>query len=80
VIFILAWLGIVNHHQLRKVRRYVIVVNFVIAALITPPDVISQLGVAIPLVLLYELGILIAWMVGRKRRTDEEVAGDAPKS
>lgn len=74
IIFVLAWLGIVNHTQLRAVRRYVIVANFVIAAVITPPDVISQLGVALPLVVLYELGIILAWLVGRKRRTDEEVS------
>ena len=75
VIFVLARLGIVNHHQLRKARRYVLVACFVLAAVITPPDVISQIGIGIPLVVLYESGILIAWAVGRKRRTDEEVFG-----
>lgn len=75
LIFIVSFLGIVNHTQLIAFRRYVIVINFVIAALITPPDVVSQLFVALPLVVLYELGILLSWMVGRKRRTDEEVEG-----
>lgn len=74
VIFILSWLGIVRHTQLIAIRRYVIVLNFFIAAIITPPDVVSQMFVAVPLVLLYELGILLSWMVGRQRKTDEDVA------
>lgn len=73
VIFILSWLGIVRHTQLIVIRRYVIVLNFVIAAIITPPDVVSQMFVALPLVLLYELGILLSWLVGRQRKTDAEV-------
>lgn len=73
VIFVLSWLGIVNHTQLIRIRRYVVVFNFVVAAVITPPDVVSQMFVAVPLVGLYELGILLSWMVGRKRKTDEDV-------
>ena len=55
---LLARIGIVNSEYLRKRRRYVIVIIFSIAAILTPPDPITQVGLAIPLLLLYELSIL----------------------
>ena len=54
-------LGMVTTQQLREARRYVIVGAFVVAAVLTPPDVLSQFMLAIPLIILYELGI---WMSG----------------
>ena len=52
---------------LRKGRRYAIVGMFVVAAVLTPPDVISQIGLAVPLLALYELSILAAiWMAPKK--------------
>ncbi|MFM7417341.1 MAG: twin-arginine translocase subunit TatC, partial [Alphaproteobacteria bacterium] len=52
-----------NVESLRKGRRYAIVGMFVAAAVLTPPDVISQIGLAVPLILLYEISILAArWM------------------
>ncbi|MBY0336986.1 MAG: twin-arginine translocase subunit TatC [Acetobacteraceae bacterium] len=60
---LLCKVGILNVEQLRKGRRYAIVGMFVVAAIITPPDVISQVGLAVPLILLYEISILAAsWM------------------
>jgi sec-independent protein translocase protein TatC len=60
---LLCKVGILNVDSLRKGRRYAIVGMFVLAAIITPPDVISQIGLAIPLILLYEISILAAsWM------------------
>lgn len=59
-------LGWVTPDQLREARGYAIVGIFVIAAIITPPDVVSQLMLAIPMVLLYELGILAARFVTRR--------------
>lgn len=59
-VVILATLGWVDVAQLRAARAYVIVGIFVIAAIITPPDVISQVLLAVPLMLLYELGIIAA--------------------
>jgi sec-independent protein translocase protein TatC len=60
---LLCKVGILNVESLRKGRRYAIVGMFVLAAVITPPDVISQIGLALPLILLYELSILAArWM------------------
>ncbi len=60
VVVVLARMGIVTIEKLREFRGYFIVVAFIIAAVITPPDVVSQLSLAIPMCLLYELGILAA--------------------
>jgi sec-independent protein translocase protein TatC len=66
--------GLVSLEQLRKGRRYAIVGAFVIAAVLTPPDVISQLLLAIPLVLLYEAA-LIGIRITRRRRERQAAAG-----
>jgi sec-independent protein translocase protein TatC len=61
---LLCRVGILSVASLRKGRRYAIVGMFALAAIITPPDVISQVGLAVPLILLYELSILFAlWVV-----------------
>ena len=67
---LMAKVGIVSVEGLRRGRRYAIVGMFVVAAVITPPDIISQIGLAIPLILLYEISILAAaWM---QRKPKEE--------
>lgn len=72
-VVILVLLGWVDVAQLKSARAYVIVGAFIVAAVITPPDVISQLMLAIPMCLLYELGIIAArGLAGRTRRTVEE--------
>lgn len=74
-VILLAKAGIVDVAKLREMRPYVIVGAFVIAAIVTPPDVISQLMLAIPMCLLYELGIVLAnWMT----RPVEPAADEAP--
>ena len=55
---LLARIGVVNSNYLKKSRRYVIVIIFTVAAILTPPDPITQVGLAIPLLLLYELSIV----------------------
>lgn len=60
VVVVLARMGVVSIEKLREFRGYFIVVAFIIAAVITPPDVVSQLALAIPMCLLYELGIVSA--------------------
>jgi sec-independent protein translocase protein TatC len=60
VVVVLVKLGLVRIAKLKEIRPYIIVGAFVIAAVVTPPDVLSQLLLAVPLCLLYELGILIA--------------------
>jgi sec-independent protein translocase protein TatC len=59
-VVVLARMGVVSIEKLRAFRGYFIVVAFIIAAVITPPDVVSQLALAIPMCLLYEVGILAA--------------------
>ncbi|MGE0209986.1 MAG: twin-arginine translocase subunit TatC [Lysobacteraceae bacterium] len=69
-VVILVLLGWVSVEQLRESRGYVIVGAFVVAAVITPPDVISQLMLAIPMCLLYEVGLLVARSITRQREAD----------
>ncbi len=64
VIVVLTRMGIVTLQQLREARPYFIVSAFVIAAVVTPPDVISQLLLAIPMCLLYECGLIAARLIG----------------
>jgi len=59
--------GLVTRQQLKSGRRYAIVVAFVISAVLTPPDVVSQLLLAIPLVLLYEMSLVAIWFTERRR-------------
>jgi sec-independent protein translocase protein TatC len=64
---LLCRVGILSVETLRKGRRYAIVGMFVVAAVLTPPDIISQIGLAVPLLLLYEISILAAvWMAPKK--------------
>ena len=64
---ILVALGWVSVEQLRASRSYVIVAAFIIAAVLTPPDIVSQLMLAIPMCILYEIGIVAARLVVRRR-------------
>jgi sec-independent protein translocase protein TatC len=76
-VIILTRFGIVSVEKLKEVRPYVVVGAFVVAAIFTPPDVISQLLLAIPLWILYELGLLVSgWMA--KPEDDEETQSDSP--
>ena len=63
---LLAKVGIVTARDLRKYRRYAYVGTFVVAAVLTPPDVITQTGLAVPLIFLYEISIVCARMVEPK--------------
>lgn len=68
VVFILAWLGWVDVDSLTRQRPYVILGAFVVAAIVAPPDVLSMLMLAIPMCVLYELGVLaVRLFVGRSR-------------
>lgn len=74
---LLVKLGMVSVKQLREARRYVIVGAFVVAAVLTPPDVLSQFMLAIPLCLLYELGIFLAGFIKAHSASPEEKASTA---
>ena len=59
--------GLVTRTMLKSGRRYAVVIAFVVAAVLTPPDVISQLLLAVPLVILYEVSLIAIWFTERKR-------------
>jgi len=69
-IFFLAKLGIVNHQMLRKQRKYAMIIVVVMAAVLTPPDVISQVLLAVPLLALYEISIWVAYMVRKPEKKE----------
>jgi sec-independent protein translocase protein TatC len=66
--YLLAKLGIITAAFLRKYRKHAIVGVLILAAVITPPDVLSQVIVSIPIVLLYEAGILVVVRVEKNKR------------
>jgi sec-independent protein translocase protein TatC len=70
VLMLLERAGIVTRAQLKAGRRYAIVGAFAVAAVLTPPDVVSQLMLALPLVLLYELALIAIFFTERRRRRD----------
>lgn len=71
VIFFLAKLGVVGPKSLRKFRRHAIIAILILASIITPPDMVTQLLIAMPLFLLYEISIVIAGRVERKREKED---------
>lgn len=78
---VLVKLGVVDIEKLKEWRSYFIVAAFVVAAVVTPPDVVSQLSLAIPMCVLYELGILAARLVTPKPVAESQpVAVDPPEA
>jgi len=63
--------GLIDSKMLKSGRRYAIVGVFVVAAVLTPPDPISQITLAIPLCLLYEISIMCVWLIERRKKRDE---------
>lgn len=70
VVIMLVRVGLVTVDKLREVRPYVIVGAFIVGAIFTPPDVLSQFMLAVPLWLLYEFGILLAQLIGTSAQAD----------
>lgn len=68
VIYFLAKLGIVTPDFMRRYRKHAIIVTLILAAIITPPDVASQVIVSIPILILYEISIFVAKYVQRKQK------------
>ena len=75
VIFFLARLGIVDHKMLARNRKFALLAAFLIGAMLTPPDVFSQTALAVPFVILYEVGIIVARLFGKRRGPVEEEEG-----
>jgi len=71
VVIVLVRMGIVTVEKLREARPYVVVGAFVIAAIVTPPDVLSQFMLAVPMCLLYEAGVFLARFVGVRKPESE---------
>ena len=80
VVIVLARMGIVSVEKLKASRGYFIVGAFVVAAIVTPPDVVSQLALAIPMCLLYELGIWAAQIFIRTTKAPEDADKAASSS
>jgi sec-independent protein translocase protein TatC len=77
VLALLGMAGIVTSKMLRAFQRYAIVLVFVAAAILTPPDPISQISLALPLVLLYEVSIwCVRLMEFRRRKADDEAGAE----
>ncbi len=77
VLTLLARVGMVSSQWLRKQWRYAVVIIFAVAAVLTPPDMLSQIGLAIPTLLLYELSILSVKVVERQRAAKEKKAAQS---
>ena len=74
VVVVLTRMGVVSVAKLREFRAYFIVVAFIVAAVITPPDMVSMLALAIPMCLLYEVGLWAAALTVKKPAEDSETA------
>lgn len=72
VVIVMARIGFVSIAQLRQFRGYFIVIAFVVAAVVTPPDVLSQFLLAVPMCLLYEAGMFLARFVGVRPKAESE--------
>jgi sec-independent protein translocase protein TatC len=68
--------GIVTSAGLAAKRKYAVVITFIVAAILTPPDIISQVGLAIPVMLLYEISILSVKLVEKKRQESDQDEGE----
>jgi sec-independent protein translocase protein TatC len=77
IVMVMVRTGIIGVAKLKEVRPYVIVANFVVAAILTPPDVVSQFMLAIPMCLLYELGILFAGIMAKTGKSSADPAPNA---
>ncbi|MCO4782381.1 MAG: twin-arginine translocase subunit TatC [Candidatus Cloacimonetes bacterium] len=75
-ILLLYFIGLLQREHLIKFRKHVFVSMFVFAAIITPPDIITQVMVAIPMIFLYEISIQLLWFFDKKKAAEEEKAKD----
>jgi sec-independent protein translocase protein TatC len=74
IIYFLTKLGLVGPNFLRKYRKYAVVIVLIIAAIVTPPDVVSQITVAVPMMIIYEGCIWISAVVEKNKKKDEQTS------
>jgi sec-independent protein translocase protein TatC len=74
IIYFLTKLGLVSPEFLRKYRKYAIVIVLIVAAIVTPPDVVSQIIVAIPMFLIFELSVIISSIVYKRKIKNEQLS------
>ncbi|HSC83120.1 MAG TPA: twin-arginine translocase subunit TatC [Pseudomonas sp.] len=74
--FLVVWIGLVDIAALKKGRPYVIVGCFVVGMILTPPDIFSQTLLAVPMWLLFEIGLFFGGMVRKRSEHEEEIASD----
>jgi sec-independent protein translocase protein TatC len=74
IIYFLTKLGLVSPEFLRKYRKYAIVIVLIVAAIVTPPDVVSQIIVAIPMLLIFELSVIISSIVYKRKIKNEQLS------
>ena len=70
---LLAYANIITAESLKQKRRYAIVIAFVVAAILTPPDPLSQIGLAIPIIVLYEISIICAKIIHSRKKTQDNL-------
>src|SRR5438874_2234231 len=78
VVIVLVKMGLVSVRQLRDARPYVIVGAFVVAAVLTPPDVLSQFMLALPMCVLYEAGLFFARFISARAKPEPEASVGNP--
>ena len=72
ILSLFARVGFIDSEYLKKRRKYVVVIIFAVAAILTPPDPVTQIGLAIPLLLLYELSIVSVKIIEKKIKEKEK--------
>ncbi|SHJ34626.1 Sec-independent protein translocase TatC [Malonomonas rubra DSM 5091] len=72
VIFFLARMGVVDHKFLARNRKFALLLAFIMGAVLTPPDLFSQTSIALPFIILYEVGIIVARLFGKKKSVEED--------
>jgi sec-independent protein translocase protein TatC len=77
VVVVLVISGLISVEQLREFRGYVIVGIFTVAAIITPPDAVSMISLAVPMCLLYEIGIVVAQGISKRRKAEPDLSGSS---
>lgn len=74
IIYLLTKLGLVTPTFLQNTRKYAVVIVLIISAIVTPPDVVSQITVAVPMLLIYEISILISKFVVKRQEKNEQLS------